>query len=318
MNARKLRLALAAALIANPIVAEEGGSGHYLPGSMASFMDGVPAGETFIARLNIAGYDGSFSKDLSIAGLSAGGVDANSFAAGLTLLWRPPVELGENWSYAMSATVPWVWMDVSANVQATLPGGIPVSVRRSSNVDGIGDIVLIPLMVNYKFSPDFSANFRVAAYAPTGDYQVGRLANPGKNYWTVEPTLALMYFGQKNGFEASLFTGYDFNTENDDTNYQTGNQFHMDGTLAQHFPVGGGLAGAGVTGFWYQQVTGDSGAGATFGGFEGGASGIGPVISYTKKFGSVDMMAELKWLHELETTRRLEGDYIWFKLLFKF
>jgi hypothetical protein len=285
---------------------------------MSSFIDSVPPSETFITRLNIATYDGSFSKDLSIAGLSAGGVDANSFAAGLTLLWRPPLDLGEKWSYAMSATLPWVWMDVSANVQATLPGGIPVSVRRSSNVDGIGDIVLIPLMVNHKFSPDFSTNFRVAAYAPTGDYQVGRLANPGKNYWTVEPTLALMYFGQKNGFEASLFAGYDFNTENNDTNYKTGNQFHMDGTLAQHFPLAGGLAGAGVTGFWYQQVTGDSGAGATFGGFEGGASGIGPAISYTKKVGNVDMMAELKWLHELETTRRLEGDYIWFKLVLKF
>ena len=32
--------------------AEEGGSGHYFPGSMASFMDGVAAQETFIARLN--------------------------------------------------------------------------------------------------------------------------------------------------------------------------------------------------------------------------------------------------------------------------
>ncbi|MCE9520331.1 MAG: transporter [Verrucomicrobia bacterium] len=318
MKTHKLSLALAAlAAIATPLSAEEGGSGHYIPGSMSSFIDSVPPSETFIARLNIATYDGSFSKDLSIAGIRAGAVDANSFAAGLTLLWRPPLDMGENWSYAMSATVPWVWMDVSANVQATR-GGVPVTIRRSDNENGLGDIVLIPLMLNYKFSPDFSANFRVAAYTPTGDYQVGRLANTGKNYWTFEPTFALMYFGQKNGFEASLVTGYDFTPENNATNYQTGNQFHMDGTLAQHFPVAGGLAGAGVSGFWYKQVTGDSGAGATLGSFEGSTSGIGPVISYTKKLGNVDMIAELKWLHELETTRRLEGDYIWFKLVLKF
>ena len=91
--------------------AEEGGSGHYLPGSMSSFMDSVPAGETFITRLNALYYEGTFAKDLTIpfAGLRAGDVDANSFASGLTVLWRPPLDLGEKWSYAMSATVPWVW-----------------------------------------------------------------------------------------------------------------------------------------------------------------------------------------------------------------
>jgi len=33
-----------------PAMAEEGGSGHYQPGSMASFVDGVPQKPTFIAR----------------------------------------------------------------------------------------------------------------------------------------------------------------------------------------------------------------------------------------------------------------------------
>lgn len=300
--------------------AEEGGSGHYLPGSMSSFMDSVPAGETFITRLNALYYEGSFAKDLAIpfAGLRAGAVDANSFASGLTVLWRPPVDLGDKWSYAMSATAPWVWMDVSANVDAPLPGGTPASVRRSDSVDGLGDIVLMPLMVNYKFTDDFSANFRLGIYAPTGDYEVGRLANPGKNYWTYEPTFALMYFGQKNGIEASLFTGMDFNTENDDTNYKSGHQFHLDGTLAQHFPFAGGLAGVGINGFWYEQVTRDSGEGATFGDFEGRTAGLGPVLSYTKKVGNHDVIAEVKWLHEMETQKRLEGDYLWFKLIVKF
>lgn len=308
------------ALSAIALRAEEGGSGHYTPGSMASFADSVPAGETFLTRLNVLYYEGTFAKDLTIpfAGLRAGDVDANSLATGITMLWRPAIDMGEKWSYAMSTTVPWVWMDVSATIDATLPGGFPATVRRSDSVDGLGDIVLMPLMLNYKFSPDFSANFRVAAYAPTGDYEVGRLANPGKNYWTFEPTFALMYFGQKNGIEASLFTGLSFNTENDDTNYKSGNQFHIDGTLAQHFPLAGGLAGVGVNGFWYEQVTGDSGAGANFGDFEGRTAGLGPVISYTTKIGGHDVIAEVKWLHEMETKKRLEGDYIWLKVIVKF
>ncbi len=310
-------------LAAAPVLtvhAEEGGSGHYLPGSMSSFMDSVPAEETFITRLNVLYYEGSYAKDqpLPFAGLQAAGVDAESFATGLTLLWRPPVDLGDKWSFAMSATAPWVWMDVSAGLDATLPGGAPATVRRSDSVDGLGDLVLMPLMLNYKFTPDFSTNFRVAAYAPTGDYEVGRLANPGKNYWTFEPAMALMYFGQKNGFEASVFTGMSFNTENGDTDYQTGNQFHIDGTLAQHFPLGGGLAGIGGNGFWYEQVSGDSGSGATFGDFKGRTAGLGPVLSYTHKVGGVDVISEVKWLHEMETRKRLEGDYVWFKMIVKF
>ena len=30
------------------------------------------------------------------------------------------------------------------------------------------------------------------------------------------------------------------------------------------------------------------------------------------------MLAELKWLHEVEARKRLEGDYIWLKVIFKF
>jgi len=128
----------------------------------------------------------------------------------------------------------------------------------------------------------------------------------------------LRYMGVTNGREASVFVGADFNTENDDTAYQSGTQFHVDGTLAQHFPLFGGLAGVGVNGFWYEQVTGDSGPGATLGDFEGRTAGVGPVLSYAFKIGKVDLIAEAKWLHELETRNRLEGDTVWFKFVAKF
>ncbi|MBP1689094.1 MAG: protein involved in meta-pathway of phenol degradation, partial [Deltaproteobacteria bacterium] len=106
--------------------------------------------------------------------------------------------------------------------------------------------------------------------------------------------------------------------ENKDTDYKSGKQFHVDGTLAQHFPLFGGLAGAGVSGYYYQQVTGDSGSGATLGDFEGRTVGVGPVVSYTKKVGGHDTVFELKWLHEVETKNRLEGDIAWFKAVYKF
>ncbi len=300
-------------LLPSSVEAEEGGTGHYLPGSIASFVDAVPPTPTFVARVNAIAYDGSFGGALPVAGLAPVNVDAQSFASGLTLLWRPKVELAPGLSYALSTTVPYVWLDVEGDVTAGA-----TTVRRTSSENGLGDVVLMPVMLNYALSRDVHLDLRGGVYAPTGDYEAGRLANSGKNFWTFEPALGFLYFGQKNGIEASVFVGADFNTENEDTSYQSGTQLHVDGTLAQHFKLAGGLAGAGVTGFWYDQLTGDSGAGASFGDFKAQTAGVGPVLSYTRKLGKVDLIAEVKWLHEVETRNRLEGDYLWLKLIFKF
>ena len=65
-------------IASGPAIAEEGGSGHYLAGSMASFIDAVPPKEVFLMRLNVVNYDGSFDKSqpLPIAGLTAVGASA--------------------------------------------------------------------------------------------------------------------------------------------------------------------------------------------------------------------------------------------------
>jgi hypothetical protein len=97
-------------------------------------------------------------------------------------------------------------------------------------------------------------------YAPTGSFARGALANIGKNYWTVEPGGAVSYISSKYGFELTAFTGFDFNTENGAIDYQTGDQFYLDGTIAQHLPLLGGFIGVGADGFFYQQITGDGGA----------------------------------------------------------
>jgi hypothetical protein len=313
---RILLLALIAGLAALAVApgawAEEGGSGHYMPGSISSFVDAVPPEEAFIVRYNMLYYSGEYNRaqPLPIAGLTAAGVEANPWIHALTLAWRPPLEIGEDFSYAVSATIPYMFMDISADV-TTGAGNI---IRQSDSENGLGDIVVMPLMLNYAFNPDFNANLRLGVYAPSGDFKQGRLANTGKNFWTVEPTLGLVYFGQKNGREAALYAGADFNTENEDTDYHSGTQAHLDGTLAQHLPMAGGIAGAGVSGHWYKQVEGDSGAGATFGDFKAMSVGVGPAISYV--YGK--LIAELKWLHEFDTERRLEGDIVWLKVVGKF
>ncbi len=301
--------------------AEEGGSGHYQPGSMASFVDGVSRTETFVVRYNLVNYEGAVGvgPPLPFHGLNAANADVSVWANGLTLFWRPPFEIGDSgkWSYAMSATIPYVSLDVTANVATTLPDGSPgPSLRVSGSADGIGDILLMPLMLNYAVNPNLDISGRIAFYAPTGSYEAGRLANTGKNFWSYEPTLGLVYFNKKTGLELSSYTGLTINESNDATDYKSGNQFHTEFTLAQHFPLGKGLAGAGLTGYYYDQVTGDSGSGATFGDFESKVSGAGPVFSYTSKVGGHSLIAELKWVHEFSAERRPEGDTVFLKVLY--
>ena len=290
-------------------VAEEGGSGHYLPGSMASFMDGVPTKPTNIVRLNYINYNGTADVSIPLGGNHVGEMDATSYAYGLTGLWAPEWDIGEKWQFAMSATIPLVTMKVSGDIVSS-------PFRVSDELTALGDIILMPLMANYNVNKDFNINMRLAFYAPTGDYEVGRLANTGKNFWSIEPTVGFMYFGQKNGIEASLFIGADFNEENDATNYKSGTQVHLDGVLAQHFPFQGGLAGVGVTAYVYRQVTDDSGSGANLGAFRARAAGVGPVLSYANKSGNI--IGEIKYINDFNNEKRLEGDTIFFKLIGKF
>jgi len=318
---KRLRSCLAASLFIFSICAsaEEGGSGHYMPGSLASFMDGVSNEPTFIARLNFINYEGSngTNRSIPIAGQIAANIDAKSNAVAFTAFWAPEWGLlNDKWNFGMSMTIPWVSIEVEADLIDYLPNA-PVTIRRKDKENGLGDIILMPLMFNYHANADLNVNFRLSVYAPTGSYKEGRLANTGKNFWSFEPAAGFVYLGQKNGIEASAYLGVDFNTENDDTDYTSGKQAHLDATLAQHFPLWGGLASAGATGFIYRQLNGDSGKGATLGDFKARAYGIGPVLSYVSKADGKEILAELKWLHEFDNRNRVEGDTIFFKIMVK-
>ncbi len=122
------------------------------------------------------------------------------------------------------------------------------------------------------------------------------------------------WLSRKTGMELSLYSGVDFNTENHDSDYHSGSSFHVDMTAAQHLPLWGGIAGLGANAFYYRQIGADSGAGARLGDFEGMTVGIGPAVSYVRHVGSTQVFGEIKWLPELDVDRRMEGDYVWFKL----
>ncbi|MDX9974816.1 MAG: transporter, partial [FCB group bacterium] len=161
---------------------------------------------------------------------------------------------------------------------------------------------------------------RFGIYAPTGDFTKGKLANVGLNYWTFEPSVSFSYLSSKIGLEISAFTGMSFNTKNDATDYQSGDVFHLDLTVAEHLPLSKyGYIGVGFNAFYWEQFTADSGPGAVLGSFEGRTQGIGPVVSYVSPpICGHTILAEVKWLPEIDVNNRLDGDYIWFKAVLAF
>lgn len=63
------------------------GSGHYFPGSMSSFMNGVSTGPLKATRLNVIDYDGSVGamREIPTTGFSVPDASVKSQAHGLTL-----------------------------------------------------------------------------------------------------------------------------------------------------------------------------------------------------------------------------------------
>jgi hypothetical protein len=312
MNPNITRALLILSLV-SPVLAEEGGAGRYVPGNAATLIDLPPTKAGWVFESIYLHYDGdaSASGNFPNAGLVTAGLDATSdaFILGGIYTFETPV-LDSHFS--MGAFVPYMWMDVTANVTGGGTTGF-----RTDTADGIGDITLIPAMMAWKCdSWQFSALLPI--YAPTGEYNLGTLANVGRNYWTFDPTFQVSYNNAKTGFNAAIFTGITLNTENDDTDYQSGSAFHIDASVQQLLPLGPGFLSIGFNAFYYEQIEGDSGSGAKLGGFEGRDIGIGPALGYILPVGKNTLVAEARWLPELDTKRRLQGDFFWLKLVYQF
>ncbi|HNZ64547.1 MAG TPA: transporter [Smithella sp.] len=204
--------------------------------------------------------------------------------------------LGADWAF--HALIPLVHQDVELT-------GL------SDDRAGLGDIIINPMVLGWH-----TKNIHVAAgvdiFVPIGSYNQDRLANSGRNYWTFEPVLGVTCLSD-NGLELSAKFMYDINTENDDTNYKSGREFHVDYTVGYHINKEWAV---GVGGYYYNQMTDDELSGIKVGadGFEGRVFSIGPEVQYGYK----NMSFTLKWQPEFEARNKPEGDKLWFNLVYAF
>ena len=97
--------------------------------------------------------------------------------------------------------------------------------------------------------------------------------SPG--YTAIDSGFGYTYLNPQTGHELSAVAGFTYSGMNDALQYRNGIDFHFDWAMSQFVSKS---VHVGLAGYAYQQITGDSGAGARLGEFKGHSVGIGPQI----------------------------------------
>jgi hypothetical protein len=175
---------------------------------------------------------------------------------------------------------------------------------------GLGDIVIGPGL-GYHLSDKFHYALGFDINMPTGTYDKNRLANTSRNYWNIEPIVAATYV-QPEGINADIKVMYDFNFENQDTKYTSGQELHADYAIGWGF--GNGWV-VGLGGYAYQQVTDDERNGVTVPNNNGRAFAVGPSIKYDNGKG---WFITAKWQEDLGVKNRADGHELKVKMIIPF
>jgi hypothetical protein len=306
-----LPLAVAAVSPVEIAQADEGGVSFWLPGQYASL-----AATPLVPGLSIAGI--FYHSDIAASGgqlfVRGGGIQAGlrgDASIGLlagTYVFDEPVLGGQ-----AAISVGWGLGHVDAFVEATfdLPNFPPISLERTDDRMGFSD--LYPT-ASLRWNEGVN-NYLVylAGDVPIGTYDADRLANLGIGHGAIDAGGAYTYFNPETGNEFSATAGLTYNFENEHTDYQNGIDSHID-LAASHFVTE--QTHIGVAGYFYQQLTGDSGEGATLGDFESRIAGVGPQIGHLFPAGDMDGYLNLRGYYEFAAENRPPGWNVFVTLAF--
>lgn len=279
--------------------AAEGASSNYFPGAYGSLLVGVaPEPGPVLANVNLF-YSGS-TDIASRGGRVDVGINADAFySLGQGLyVWDAP-EIGGR--FAIGGYIPY-----GHSAADGLLDGLILDIPFEEDQSGLGDVGIIPASF-YWNSENFHFNLYELIIAPTGVYNVDENVYVGRNYWSFDTVLAATWFDSEAGTELSAVGGIMFNTENEATNYKTGTELHVD-LIANQF-VTEELA-IGLRGYYYNQITGDSGSGALLGDFKGESAGAGLGISWIPAAADGKVAFTASWVRDFYTERRLDADYL--------
>jgi hypothetical protein len=303
----------ALALFATPerTLADAGGLSFWLPGTFGS-LAATPvapgwAYETIYLHLQQnAGQTMNFvtsggARGSIVAGLNA---HADALVEGVTYTSASPV-LGGQAGFSVLAAPG----NIGVGIDATLTGprGNSISGSTGDNRTTLSDVFYQGTL---KWNQGVNNEMiYIAGNIPSGTYDPSRLANLSFGFGAVDIGGAYTYLNPKTGLEFSVAGGVTYSGMNPYLQYQNGIDSHLDWAVSQ-FVSKSVLIGA--VGYFFQQLTADSGPGATLGAFEGSAIGIGPQIGFLFPVGDdYQGYVNVKGYKDVYTDNRPQGWSTW-------
>lgn len=179
----------------------------------------------------------------------------------------------------------------------------PFGLANASN-SGLGSIEIRPMDISWELSKGIYMNAGLSAYTP-GEWSASELVNPGQKFWSFSPSVGISYL--RNGWNTSAHLLYFSNQENEDNDYQSGDETHLNLTAMKD--IGEGLS-VGAVGYFRKQIEDDKNPNGAYGGvLNGRASSSGVGLSITKQLGPINLNA--MYTTNLETKNSGGGDRIW-------
>ena len=301
-------IALTLIALAPTTEAAEGGTGTYLLGKRGPLAAFVPKPGWYLTN-DVFLLTADRSELTPFGDRIVGNVEADALINIAQFTWVADTTIVGG-RLAVSGVLPYGNVDVSAGGVVEGPGNILIDRTIDDSVTGIGDpAVGASLGWKRRTGDKFRAwSTYASVFVPVGDYEVGRIANVGKNRWAYDIGGAYTMANFKGGRELSSVLGFTFNGNNEDTGYNTGTEMHLEVAGKQHLPNHWSF---GVVGYWYEQLTADSNNPEILGDFKGRAIALGPELSYQfTRNPKRPVTLDLRWYHEFEVKNRLEGDSV--------
>lgn len=275
--------------------ADEGGSGYWLPGSFA-WQAAVPSAIGF--TIETAYYHATQSTDPSLNVSRGNNLIAGLYTSSNFLMVTP--------TYAMATPGIGGQLELSLTFQMGNYTAADAGTTIADSMTALGDVS--PAMAQ-KWVVDVH-NFMAyaAGNIPVGSYDPSRLATTGLGHWAVDGGLGYTYYDDKSGREFSAVLGLTYNFMNPSTAYQSGVDLHLDLSASQAL---NDSFYAGVVGYIYNQISGDTGSGAALGAFPSRVVGVGPQVGYNFSLGGRDVQMNARAYYEVAGQNRPVGWNAW-------